>query len=353
MCILLKINDFLIFNKKSCQKSSYLMALPTKNDPMLSYLTTAFNNHVKIRQQFNYKVNDAMWDFFKKIKVIDKLGNPTQHFGNPIWVYYQYRLAKNDPRSQADIYTEGRKLIEEIKGRGVPIAEGYGENIWDLKPALDAEVRSLYEDAKVSLWTDMPAAFVQTIPNVIPIFTHSKDRKDYVYHPESGEQLSNDAIAAIRKVTQQWGNDIPDVQLLISDGLNARALMDEGHLKPFITLLSQKLKAKGFSLAKENILITNGRVRAGYQCGELLFGNAVHSKESKGIIHIIGERPGSGHHNFSAYLSAPSRNTWSQKGKVDHNISKVVSGISDTALTPELAAGEVVDIFSGLFLEGI
>jgi ethanolamine ammonia-lyase large subunit len=332
---------------------AYLMALPTKNDPMLSYLTTAFNNHVKIRQQFNYKVNDAMWDFFKKIKVIDKLGNPTQHFGNPIWVYYQYRLAKNDPRSQADIYTEGRKLIEEIKGRGVPIAEGYGENIWDLKPALDAEVRSLYKDAKVSLWTDMPAAFVQTIPNVIPIFTHSKDRKDYVYHPESGEQLSNDAIAAIRKVTQQWGNDIPDVQLLISDGLNARALMDDGHLKPFITLLSQQLKAKGFSLAKENILITNGRVRAGYQCGELLFGNAVHSKESKGIIHIIGERPGSGHHNFSAYLSAPSRNTWSQKGKVDHNISKVVSGISDTALRPELAAGEVVDIFSGLFLEGI
>jgi hypothetical protein len=31
----------------------------------------------------------------------------------------------------------------------------------------------------------------------------------------------------------------------------------------------------------------------------------------------------------------------------------VVSGISDTALRPELAAGEVVDIFSGLFLEGI
>ena len=332
---------------------AYLMALPTKNDPMLSYLTTAFNNHVKIRQQFNYKVNDAMWDFFKKIKVIDTSGNPTQHFGNPVWVYYQYRLAKNDTRSQAIISEEGKKLIEEIKGRGVPIAEGYGENIWDLKPELDAEVRSLYEDAKVSLWTDMPSSFRQSIPNVIPIFTNSKDRKDYVYHPESGEQLSAKAIASLQKITQQWGNDIPDVQLLISDGLNARALMDEGHLKPFITLLSQKLKSKGFSVAKENILITHGRVRAGYQCGELLFGNASDSKKPKGIIHIIGERPGSGHHNFSAYLSAPSRRIWSQKGKVDHNISKVVSGISDTALTPELAAEETVNIFSELFSEGI
>ena len=63
---------------------AYLMALPTKNDPMLSYLTTAFNNHLKIREQFGYKVNDDMWDFFKKIEVIDDQGKPTEHFGDPI-----------------------------------------------------------------------------------------------------------------------------------------------------------------------------------------------------------------------------------------------------------------------------
>jgi len=73
----------------------------------------------------------------------------------------------------------------------------------------------------------------------------------------------------------------------------------------------------------------------------------------KSIIHIIGERLGSGHHNFSAYLSAPSQSVWSQTGKVDHDISKVVSGISDTALTPDLAVVEVVEIFSKLFDEKI
>ena len=129
--------------------------------------------------------------------------------------------------------------------------------------------------------------------------------------------------------------------------------MDEGHLTPFITILVEELKLNKFSVAPEPILITHGRVRAGYQCGELLFGDAVHSKESKGIIHIIGERPGSGHHNFSVYLSAPARSVWSQKGKVDHNISKVVSGISDTALKPALAAVETVAIFSQLFSEEI
>ncbi len=332
---------------------AYLMALPTKNDPMLSYLTTAFNNHVKVREQFGYKVNDAMWAFFQRLKIIDGKGKPTQHFGDPIWVYYQYCLAKKDTRSQAAIYEEGKQMIAEIRDRGVPIAEGYGEEIWDLPPALDTEIRHLYEDAKVSLWTAMTPSFTTKISNAIPIKTNSRDRKDYVYHPESGEQLSEQAKKALNQVKQSWGELIPDVQLLISDGLNANAIMDEGHVLPYLDLLRQALTDKGYSLAKDTIIITHGRVRAGYQCGELLFGNAPASRTAKGIIHIIGERPGSGHHNFSAYLSAPSQAMWSQQGKVDHDRSKVVSGISDTALSPALAVAETVGIFSTLFEEGL
>lgn len=332
---------------------AYLMALPTKNDPMLSYLTTAFNNHVKIREQFKYKVNDAMWAFFKRLQVINEDGTPTAHFGDPLWVFYQYRLAKKDTRTQAAIYEEGRQLIAEIQGRGVPITEGYGANIWDLPPKLDAEVRRLYEDAKVSLWTEMTPTFRANIPNAVSIQTTSIDKKDYVYHPASGEELTSQALATLGAIKQAWANKIPDVQLIISDGLNAKALMDEGHLLPFLTLLRQRLTDQGYSVAKENILITYGRVRAGYQCGEVLFGNASASKKANGIIHLIGERPGSGHHNFSAYLSAPSQATWSKKGTVDHNISRVVSGISDTALSPALAVEETVRIFSELFEEGI
>ena len=185
------------------------------------------------------------------------------------------------------------------------------------------------------------------------IQTTSIDKKDYVYHPASGEELTSQALATLGAIKQAWANKIPDVQLIISDGLNAKALMDEGHLLPFLTLLRQRLTDQGYSVAKENILITYGRVRAGYQCGEVLFGNASASKKANGIIHLIGERPGSGHHNFSAYLSAPSQATWSKKGTVDHNISRVVSGISDTALSPALAVEETVRIFSELFEEGI
>jgi ethanolamine ammonia-lyase large subunit len=329
---------------------AYLMALPTKNDPMLSYLTTAFSNHVRIREDFGYKLNDTMWEFFKKLEVIDADGRPTVHFGDPIWVYYQYCLAKKDPRSKVEIYKYGQECLSRIRLRGVPIAEGYGENIWDLNIELDQEVHRLYEDAKVSLWTEMSPAFKSSIPASIAIITKSIDRKDYVYHPESGEQLSLRSIKTLESITEKWGSDVPDVQIIISDGLNARSLMDEGHLAPFLDGLKRALQENNYLVSEDNIVITHGRVRAGYSCGEVLFGLPDHSPKKKGVIHIIGERPGSGHHNFSAYITAASTSTWNKKGVVDHNISYVVSGISDTSLQPKQAIKNTIRIYNQLYL---
>ena len=162
---------------------AYLIALPTKNDPMLSYLSTSFQDHVRIREKFGYKVNDAMWDFYKRIGIVDADNTYTEHFGDPLWVYYQYRLAKGDKRSKGDIYAEGLKKIEEVEARGVDIATGHGRNIWDLNPQLEAKVTSLYDDAKISLWAELTPDFVKTIPNVILVSTLSRDRNDYISNP--------------------------------------------------------------------------------------------------------------------------------------------------------------------------
>jgi ethanolamine ammonia-lyase large subunit len=330
---------------------AYLMALPTKNDPMLSYLTTGFNDHVRVRSKFGYKVNDAMWEFFKKISILDAEGKVTEHFGDPVWVYYQYRLAKKDPRSKDEICAEGKKLIEEIEKRGVPIAQGYGENIWDLEPELDKKIHALYDDAKKCIWREMEESFVASVPNALTIRTNSAGRKDYIYHPPTGEELSGQSIKKLVRLRKSWNGNIPDVQIIISDGLNISALADEGHLKPYLEYLKDELAKSGLSVSDKNVVIHYGRVRAGYRCGEYLFGQNEEAKvnKAKGIIHIIGERPGSGHHNFSAYLSAPLVSTWNEKGKLDHNISRVVSGISDTSLIPEIAAKETVKILADLF----
>jgi len=328
---------------------AYLMALPTKNDPMLSYLTTGFNDHVRVRSKFGYKVNDAMWDFFKKIEVIGPEGNITGHFGDPVWVYYKYRLAKGDLRTKDEIYKEGNRLIAGIEERGVPIAVGYGKNSWDLEPELDRKIHALYEDSKACLWREMTGSFIASIPNHLYIETNSADRKDYVYHPPTGEKLTERSVDQLISLRNKWKGKSPDVQILISDGLNVSALADEGHLKPYLENLEKELNLAGLRISGDNIVIRNGRVRAGYRCGEYLFGQDSAVDKPKGIVHIIGERPGSGHHNFSAYLSAPLISTWKEKGKLDHDQSKVVSGISDTALKPELAAKETVRILAEMF----
>jgi len=327
---------------------AYLMALPTKNDPMLSYLTTGYQDHVRLREKFGYKVDDAMWDFFKKIEIIDQNGKPTKHFGDTLWVYYQYRLAKGDKRPMKEVYAEGQQKIDEVLGRGVPLAIGYGENIWDLEPELNRQMHALYDDAKVSLWAEYTPDFVATIPNAVTIATNSADREDYVAHPSTGEELNEAAVATLEKLRNSWdGKKTPDVLIVISDGLNAKATMDDGHLMPYLQELRAELQKAGMTSSEENVVVTNGRVRAGYKCGEVLYNKST-EKAPKAIIHIIGERPGSGHHAFSAYITRVAPATWQKADAVDHDVTKVISGISNTGLLPDKAARETVKLLKAM-----
>jgi len=325
---------------------AYLMALPTKNDPMLSYLTTSYQDHVRIRSKFGYKVNDAMWTFFKRIQVIDKNGKPTKHFGDPVWVYYQYQLAKGDKRSQQAITAEGKKKFDEIHttwlktGNKVPLAAGYGKNIWDLNPELDKKIRELYADAKKAIWAEFTPAFIKSVPDSVQLATLSKDRENYIVHPDTGEKLNQQSVATLQKLRDSWQGKAPDVQIVISDGLNANSIMAPEHTVPYITALRKELQAAGMTVDKKNIIITSGRVRAGYMVGDVLFDKADPNKP-RAVVHIIGERPGTGQNAFSVYIAAPKAKVWAEK-KVDHDIVKVVSGISKQATKPEDAARQTV-----------
>jgi len=326
----------------------YLIALPTRNDPMLSYLSTSFQDHVRLRERFGLKVNHAMWSFFKRIGIVDNNNKYTEHFGDPIWVYYQYLLAKGDKRSKEAIYAEGKKKIEEVEARGVDIAIGHGKNIWDLNPQLEAKVRSYYDDAKISLRAEFTPVFIKTIPKAVQVGTLSKDREDYILHPASGEKLSPESVAALEKLRDSWAGQEPNAQIVISDGLNAKAIMDEGHLMPYLEEIRKLLTEAGAAAGKtvvveeKNIVVTSGRVRAGYEIGCILFGKSDPNK-LKGVLHIIGERPGTMHHSYSVYITVAKGKTWADK-KIDHDITKLVCNIADTALAPKEAAKETLTI---------
>ena len=87
--------------------------------------------------------------------------------------------------------------------------------------------------------------------------------------------------------------------------------------------------------------MTSGRVRAGYRIGEILFAGL---DGPRAILHAIGERPGTGHRTFSTYITAPTGDVWGKDGSVDHNITKVVSGISTTTLIPTDGADAAVHL---------
>ena len=325
----------------------YLMALPTKNDPMLSYLTTSFSDHLRIREKFGYKINDAMWAFFKQMEIIDENNKPSNHFGDPVWMYYQYLKLKGDKRAMDEIYSEGLACIERVRERGVPIAKGFGNNYWEMNPDLEQEIRLLFADAKKCLWEETPIHFEKLLSHGIAITTLSADRKDYIYHPQSGEKLSRDGIYALEILRSKWKNEIPDIQVIVSDGLSVSSLTDQGHLSPYIAELEAQLQNK-FTLSKNTIFIENGRVRAGYRCGENLFSEASSTKK-KCVLHLIGERPGTMHHNYSVYITVAQGSDWFVEGKIDHDVTRVISGISDTALNPKEAAKETLRILTELF----
>ena len=323
---------------------AYLMALPTKIDPMLGYLTTGYQDHVRLREKFGYRVNDAIWNFFQQLGVIDARGKPTEHFGDPLWVYLQYHRRKGDQRSDEEILHDGRTQILETRQRGVFVASGYGQQTWELEPTLQADIRRIYDDAKISIRAELNPEFIATIPGALAIATQSADRDDYILHPTTGEVPDPRSAALLEDLRQKHAGQY-NAQIMISDGLNALSIMQDDQLMPFLKRLRQQLATAGFAVAPENLVATSGRVRCGYRVGETLFGGL---SGDRVVLHIIGERPGTGHRTFSTYITIASGDLWGRPNGVDHNITKVVSGIATTALNPTIAADDVVRILKSM-----
>ena len=201
---------------------------------------------------------------------------------------------------------------------------------------------SLYDDAKKSLWTELTPGFIDAIPNVLPVRTQSKDRNDYIAHPPTGEILDPESLAAIVKLRDSWGGNVPKAQIVISDGLNANAIMDKGHLAPYLEEMRRLLREAGVPMSDKNILVTSGRVRVGYRIGETLFEGA-DPNSFRGILHIIGERPGTVHHAYSVYITVAQGKVWArEEDRSRHH--KLVSNVADTALPPKEAARETLTI---------
>ena len=326
-------------------RPAYLMALPTKVDPMLGYLTTGFQDHVRLRRKFACRGEPRMERFFQRLGVLDGAGEPGPHFGDPGWVHLQFCRARGDDRPEEVIWAEGRAEMAAVRARGVFLAEAHGRLPEDLEPRLATTIGTIYADAKQSIWAEFDAAFRESQAGSILVQTESQDRRDYILHPTTGEQLTAASLAAVvaERERQAGGSD---VQIVISDGLNPLAIMDLAQLEPFLRSLDAGLRAADHRPAARRIVVTAGRVRAGYRIGETLFAG---SSGPRAILHVVGERPGTGHRTFSVYLTCRDGAAWGEAGSTDHQHTRVVAGIATTALAPRRAAQDVCRLLAAEF----
>jgi ethanolamine ammonia-lyase large subunit len=229
--------------------------------------------------------------------------------------------------------------MREVRARGVFLAEGHGAAPHDLRPDMAAAIGTIVRDAKQAFWATLSDDYVARIPGATPLATRAQSRAEYILRPELGEQLSDEARRRVQSLAAPHASYT--AQLVISDGLNPLAIGNPDQLLPFLEDIRARLGESGWQVAPGHLVVRGGRVRAGYEIGSLLFGGR---SGRYALIHVVGERPGTGHHTMSAYISVADGAAWGTSRGVDHDTTRVVSGVSLTALAPRDGAAAVARV---------
>jgi len=231
------------------------------------------------------------------------------------------------PASRAAVEDEGRRRLGMLRERGFDLG---------VASAAEAETRidAIYAHARRALYATMSdtAAGGAGEP-VVRVRTRAADRDDYLLHPPAGERLSDDGA---RAVAAAFASRPPHVLLVVSDGLNAEAINEQ--LRALVPPLRRALDEHNCGLASQAIAVLNGRVRAGYDIGRLA--------DAGVVVHVIGERPGTGLNTLSAYVTygrdAHGAIRWSRD--LDHSATTAVCGIHPRGKAPAAAAAEIAGL---------
>lgn len=319
---------------------AYLMAVAGNADPMLGYMTTSFREHPRLRRQTGRQIASAMQQRLTALSVMTESGAVSG--GSAAALYAAYQKAGGDSRSLDTLREEGAKKIGALAERGFDLGYGGDEN-YDDPPKANARIAEIYLNARAALYATLDGAVISdSSPNYIRVHTGSSDRDDYLAHPTTGELIDDKDTVRIQAL---YPARRPQVQVVVSDGLNANAINE--NLRSVLPGLRRELLAAGHHISEIDIVIENGRVRAGYHVGSLL--------EAEMIIHLIGERPGTGIDTLSAYLTYgldhKGQSRWGSAADFDHSWTTAVCGIHRRGKSPERAVEEIARLVQRMFAE--
>ncbi|HKG15599.1 MAG TPA: ethanolamine ammonia-lyase subunit EutB [Pyrinomonadaceae bacterium] len=317
---------------------AYLMAVAGNADPMLGYLTTSFREHPHLRRHAGRQISTPMQKRLTELGVMDARGLPRADAESAASLYSAYMKAGGDTRPPETLREEASKKLKAVAGRGYDLGLGHAGD-YDAPPEVELRLESIYKHARRALYAALDDAAVREVsPHNLRVRTLAPDREQYLSDPPAGERLRAEDEG---RVAALYGARRPQVQLVLSDGLNADALNE--NLRAVLPRLRRGLGEAGLHVGGVDVVVTNGRVRAGYHVGELLGVDLV--------IHLIGERPGTGLNTLSAYLTygrdAAGRLRWSPG--LDHACTTAVCGIHPRGKRPDAAVDEIVSCVLRIF----
>jgi ethanolamine ammonia-lyase large subunit len=303
---------------------SYLMAVAGNADPMLGYLTTSFREHPTLRHQTGRSISDAMQQRLAALRVPINASPREPVTTTAARLYAEYMKRGGDRRSATMLAEEGLRTSQRMRERGLDLGI-------DAPAAADARLETIYANARAALYAAIePHVIADVSHRSMQTRTVAANRDEYLAHPSSGERLRTDDAHAVAGL---YHSRRPDVQVVISDGLNANAVNEQ--LRPLLPELRRTLSTSGREVGEVDVVVQNGRVRVGYEIGGLTGASVV--------IHLIGERPGTGRNTLSAYvtygLDPAGRMRWSRD--LDHSVTTAICGIHPQGKRPELAAAEI------------
>jgi ethanolamine ammonia-lyase large subunit len=319
---------------------AYLMAVAGNADPMLGYMTTSFREHPRLRRQTGRQITSAMQKRLIELSALTETGAVSGTSADAL--YAAYHKAGGDTRSLDTLRDDAAKKINALAERGFDLGYGCDENYGD-PPEANTRITAIYSNARHALYATMEDAVISdSSPRYIRVHTKSSDRDDYLAHPATGELIADEDAVRIQAL---YPARRPRVQVVVSDGLNANAINE--NLRSVLPGVRRELLGAGHHISEIDIVIENGRVRAGYHIGSLL--------EAEMIIHLIGERPGTGLNTLSAYLTYgldhKGQSRWRSAAGFDHSWTTAVCGIHRRGKPPERAVEEIARLVDQMFAE--
>ena len=319
---------------------AYLMAVAGNADPMLGYMTTSFREHPRLRRQTRHQITSAMEQRLIELSVMTEAGAVSGTGADAL--YAAYHKAGGDTRSLNTLRDGAAKKIRALAERGFDLGYGCDENCGD-PPEATARLTQIYSNARRALYATLDEAVISdSSSRHIRVHTRASDRDEYLSHPTTGELIDDKDMGRIHAL---YPAHRPQVQIVVSDGLNANAINE--NLRSVLPGVRRELLAAGHHIGDIDIVIENGRVRAGYHVGSLL--------EAEMVIHLIGERPGTGINTLSAYLTYgldPNRQSrWGAASDLDHSWTTAVCGINRRGKPPERAVEEIARLVDKMFAQ--